>query len=279
MKKYLILTAIACLALSCGENIEEKASHHLDNAQEAFQNGNYNVAKQEIDSIRILYPKAFNTRKKGIGLMQQVEEAEQLRTIEYENGMIEQATAAFEKIRSGFAYEKDEQYQDLGLYTIKSQAVARNADRAYVRAQVDERGKMTLISCWCGNSYIHHNQVRFAIGELYAETPVSDDRHEFKDLGVCYERLSFLNGQDGGASAFIAAHKDENITFSVINGKSRGKYYLSKEDRYAIAQLYDLSLILSSLEEHKAIRNEAERKLNFVRSRMQENQSKEQAAK
>lgn len=275
MKKYLILTAIACLALSCGENIEEKASHHLDNAQEAFQNGNYNVAKQEIDSIRILYPKAFNTRKKGIGLMQQVEEAEQLRTIEYENGMIEQATAAFEKIRSGFAYEKDEQYQDLGLYTIKSQAVARNADRAYVRAQVDERGKMTLISCWCGNSYIHHNQVRFAIGELYAETPVSDDRHEFKDLGVCYERLSFLNGQDGGASAFIAAHKDENITFSVINGKSRGKYYLSKEDRYAIAQLYDLSLILSSLEEHKAIRNEAERKLNFIRSRMQESASQE----
>ncbi len=275
MKKNLILTAIACLALSCGENIEEKASHHLDNAQEAFQNGNYNVAKQEIDSIRILYPKAFNTRKKGIGLMQQVEEAEQLRTIEYENGMIEQATAAFEKIRSGFAYEKDEQYQDLGLYTIKSQAVARNADRAYVRAQVDERGKMTLISCWCGNSYIHHNQVRFAIGELYAETPVSDDRHEFKDLGVCYERLSFLNGQDGGASAFIAAHKDENITFSVINGKSRGKYYLSKEDRYAIAQLYDLSLILSSLEEHKAIRNEAERKLNFVRSRMQESASQE----
>lgn len=277
MKKYLIITVAACLILSCGENIEEKAMHHLDNAQQAFQNGNYNVAKQEIDSIRILYPKAFETRRKGISLMQQVEEAEQLRTIEYENGMIEQATAAFEKIRSGYAYEKDENYQDLGLYTIKSQAVAKNSNRAYVRAQVDEHGKMTLISCWCGNAYIHHNQVRFSVGDLYAETPVCDDRHEFKDLGVYYERLSFLNGQDGGASAFIAAHKDENITFSVINGKSRGKYYLAKEDRYAIAQLYDLSLILSTLHEHKAIRDEAERKLNFIRSRMQESASKEQA--
>lgn len=277
MKKYLILTAIACLALSCGENIEQKAARYLDNAQEAFRNGNYNVAKQEIDSIRILYPKAFETRRKGLSLMQQVEEAEQLRTIEFEDSMIEQATAAFQKIKSGYAYEKDEEYQDIGLYTIKTQAPARNANRSYVRAQVDEHGKMTLISSWCGSAYIHHNQVRFSIGDLYAETPISDERHEFKDLGVCYERLSFLSGQDGGASAFIAAHKDDNITFSVINGKSRGKYLLAKEDRYAIAQLYELSLILSTLHEHQAIRDEAERKLNFVRSKMQENQSKEQA--
>ena len=82
MKKVLALLALAVITVSCGENIEKLAGKHLDNAKEAFSIGKFNIAKQEIDSIRILYPKAFETRRQGIRLMQQVEEAEQMRTIE-----------------------------------------------------------------------------------------------------------------------------------------------------------------------------------------------------
>ena len=99
MKKILALVALSSNIISCGENIEQKAGHHLDNAKEAFSIGNYNVAKQEIDSIKILYPKAFETRRQGIKLMQQIEEAEQLRAIEYEDSMIAVAQAAFDKIK------------------------------------------------------------------------------------------------------------------------------------------------------------------------------------
>ena len=76
MKKILAILTIGAFIVSCEENIEQKAGRHLDNAKEAFSIGNYNLAKQEIDSIRILYPKAFETRRQGIKLMQQVEEAE-----------------------------------------------------------------------------------------------------------------------------------------------------------------------------------------------------------
>ena len=82
MKKILGLLVISTLVISCGESIEQKAGHHLDNAKEAFSIGNFNVAKQEIDSIKILYPKAFEARRQGIRLMQQIEEAEQMRIIE-----------------------------------------------------------------------------------------------------------------------------------------------------------------------------------------------------
>ena len=57
MRKSLILLAIMALAISCGENIEKSAGRHLKNAKEAFSVGNYNVAKQEIDSIKILFPR------------------------------------------------------------------------------------------------------------------------------------------------------------------------------------------------------------------------------
>ena len=277
MRKTLLLLAVMALTISCGENIEQKAGHHLDNAKEAFSIGNYNVAKQEIDSIRILYPKAFGTRKQGIKLMQQIEEAEQMRIIEYEDSMIAVAQAAFEKIKANYAFEKDERYQDIGLYTIKSQAPQRNTDRTYIRAQVDELGRMTLISCYRGSSYINHDWLKLSVGEVYVDTPESNDRHEFEDLGVYYEWLSFINGNDGGAAAFINANKDANITFTLYRktgpDSSRPVYRnlkLNKDDRYAIAQLYDLSLVLLSLNEHKNLRDEANRHLMFIRSKMKD---------
>lgn len=277
MKKVLTLLALAVITVSCGENIEKLAGKHLDNAKEAFSMGKFNVAKQEIDSIRILYPKAFETRRQGIRLMQQVEEAEQMRTIEYEDSIIALITEAFEKIKGDYVFEKDEQYQDLGLYTIKSQAVTRNIDRTYIRASVDELGRMTLVSSYRGSSYIHHDWLKLSVGEKYVDTPESRDRHEFTDLGVCYERLSFINGNDGGAAAFISANKDADITYTLYRktgpDSSRPVYRnlkMTKDDRYAIAKLYELSQILLSLTEHKNLRDEAERHLMFIRSKIKD---------
>lgn len=277
MKKVLTLLALAVITVSCGENIEKLAGKHLDNAKEAFSMGKFNVAKQEIDSIRILYPKAFETRRQGIRLMQQVEEAEQMRTIEYEDSIIALITEAFEKIKGDYVFEKDEQYQDLGLYTIKSQAVTRNIDRTYIRASVDELGRMTLVSSYRGSSYIHHDWLKLSVGDKYVDTPESRDRHEFTDLGVCYERLSFINGNDGGAAAFISANKDADITYTLYRktgpDSSRPVYRnlkMTKDDRYAIAKLYELSQILLSLTEHKNLRDEAERHLMFIRSKIKD---------
>ena len=282
MKKILSLLALSLFIISCEESIEQKAAHHLDHAKEAFSIGNYNVAKQEIDSIKILYPKAFEARKQGIKLLQQVEEAEQMRIIEYEDSMIAVAQTAFDKIKSNYAFEKDERYQDIGLYTIKSQAPQRNTDRTYIRSQVDELGRMTLISCYRGSSYIHHDWLKLSVGEVYVDTPESNDRHEFEDLGVYYEWLSFINGNDGGAAAFISANKDENITFTLYRktgpDSSRPVYRnlkLNKDDRYAIASLYDLSQVLLALNEHKNLRDEAQRHLLFIRSKMKDDSTQD----
>lgn len=282
MKKILAILTIGAALVSCEESIEQKAAHHLDNAKQAFSMGNYNVAKQEIDSIKILYPKAFETRRQGIRLMQQIEEAEQLRAIEYEDSIIALAQAAFDKIKAGYAFEKDERYQDIGLYTIKSQAPQRNTDRTYIRAQVDELGRMTLISSYRGSSYIHHDWLKLSVGDVYVDTPESKDRHEFTDLGVYYEWLSFINGNDGGAAAFISANKDANITYTLYRktgpDSSRPVYRnlkLNKDDRYAISSLYELSQVLLTLNEHKNLREEADRHLKFIQSKMKEGLTEE----
>ena len=278
MRKTAILTvAILTLTTGCKENVEKLASRHLDNAKEAFNNSDYNKAKQEIDSIRILFPKAFEVRKQGLALMQVVEVAEQTKTIEYEDSMIALARSAFEAIRERFLFEKDEHYQDIGFYTMKNQQPILNTDRNYIRGQVDELGHMTLISHYRGSSFIHHDQIRLNVGEIYLDTPVSDDRHEFTDLGISYERLSFPNGKDGGAAAFIKANSDKDITYTLYRKTGpdsrravSGNLKMSKDDRIAIAQLYDLSQVLLSLNEHRMIRDEADRHLQFINSRMKD---------
>ena len=52
-----------------------------DRAEAALEKENFNEAKLQIDSIRILYPKAFEARKQGVKLMQQVDLKEQRKSL------------------------------------------------------------------------------------------------------------------------------------------------------------------------------------------------------
>ena len=59
MKK---LTMLFCGTLSLddiGNGIEKKANEKLMVAQAAYERGDYEEAKSQIDSIKILYPKSF----------------------------------------------------------------------------------------------------------------------------------------------------------------------------------------------------------------------------
>lgn len=46
---------------------KKKAQLHLQKAETALKQENFNEAKLQIDSIRILYPKAFEARKQELG--------------------------------------------------------------------------------------------------------------------------------------------------------------------------------------------------------------------
>lgn len=269
MKKYSFLMILALLFTACGESVEEQAQRYIDRANQAFLAEKYSEAKQYIDSIKILYPNAFEARKQGIKLMLQVEEAEQLRTIEYENSMIAACNEKIEPLKKRFKFEKDEKYQDLGLYVVASQVPEKNVGVNYLRGQVDELGRLVLISTYSASSYLHHRSVRVVCGDVYAESPVSDDYYEFKDLGICYEKCNMKAGEDGGVAAFIAMNRDKNIKVQLngADGKKR-EYTMRPSDRTAIASLYDLSVLMTELEDHKKIKEEAERRLQFTRSKM-----------
>ena len=112
MKKVILLACLCCTLFSC-EDVEKKAGEKLQAAREAFELGNYNEAKILIDSIKMLYPKAFETRRAGIGLMQEVELKEQEKSLVYLDSMLQAKQKDFDAIKGKYTFEKDAEYRQL----------------------------------------------------------------------------------------------------------------------------------------------------------------------
>ncbi|NDV84474.1 hypothetical protein [Bacteroides sp. 51] len=272
MKKLVILSFVSLLLVSCGDGTEKKAAQKLQSALQAFDAGDFNLAKTEIDSIKILYPKAFNARKEGVKLMQQVELAEQKQTVAYLDSILSSKQADFEAIKSKFVLEKDTAYQEIGNYFWPTQTVEKNLHRSYLRFQVNERGVMSMTSIYCGSSNIHHLAVKvIAPDGTFAETPASNDSYETTNLGEKIEKADYLLGQDGNVMGFIYFNHDKNLKVECLGGK---KYTttMSASDRQALKETYELSQILSAIEQAKKEKEEANLKIGFISRKIEEDQ-------
>jgi hypothetical protein len=274
MKKAVFLACLCCTLFSCS-NVEKKAGEKLRAAREAFQRGDYSEAKIQIDSIKILYPKAFETRREGIGLMQQVELKEQEKTLVYLDSMLQDKQKEVDALKKNYTFEKDAEYQRTGNYLHPSQVIEKNLHRSYLRFQVDETGVMSMTSIYCGPHNIHHLAVKVTAPDgSFAETPASKDSYETADLGEKIEKADYKLGEDGNVIAFLNLNKDKNIRVNYL-GERPYATVMTPNDRKAVAAVYELAQLLSSITEIKREMEEANLKIEFVKRKIQERASKD----
>ena len=274
MKKAVFLACLCCTLFSCS-NVEKKAGEKLRAAREAFQRGDYSEAKIQIDSIKILNPKAFETRREGIGLMQQVELKEQEKTLVYLDSMLQDKQKEVDALKKNYTFEKDAEYQRTGNYLHPSQVIEKNLHRSYLRFQVDETGVMSMTSIYCGPHNIHHLAVKVTAPDgSFAETPASKDSYETADLGEKIEKADYKLGEDGNVIAFLNLNKDKNIRVNYLGERSYATV-MTPNDRKAVAAVYELAQLLSSITEIKREMEEANLKIEFVKRKIQERASKD----
>ena len=274
MKKAVFLACLCCTLFSCS-NVEKKAGEKLRAAREAFQRGDYSEATIQIDSIKILYPKAFETRREGIGLMQQVELKEQEKTLVYLDSMLQDKQKEVDALKKNYTFEKDAEYQRTGNYLHPSQVIEKNLHRSYLRFQVDETGVMSMTSIYCGPHNIHHLAVKVTAPDgSFAETPASKDSYETADLGEKIEKADYKLGEDGNVIAFLNLNKDKNIRVNYLGERSYATV-MTPNDRKAVAAVYELAQLLSSITEIKREMEEANLKIEFVKRKIQERASKD----
>ncbi|WP_373830806.1 hypothetical protein [Bacteroides heparinolyticus] len=273
MKKGLLMMCLCCTLFSCNDT-EKKAEEKLQAARHAFEQGSYNEAKILIDSIKTLYPKAFDVRRAGIGLMQEIELKEQERSLLYLDSMLQTKQQVFDAIKSKYVFEKDAEYQNIGHYLHPSQVIEKNLHRSFLRFQVDENGIMSMTSIYCGFRNIHHIAVKvIAPDGSFAETPASKDSYETTDLGEKIEKADYKMGEDGNVMGFLYLNKDKNIKIQ-YQGERPYSTAMSPTDRQALADVYELAQLLSSISEIKKNVEEANLKIGFVKRKMEEREKK-----
>ena len=276
MKKVILLACLCCTLFSC-EDVEKKAGEKLQAAREAFELGNYNEAKILIDSIKMLYPKAFETRRAGIGLMQEAELKEQEKSLVYLDSMLQAKQKDFDAIKGKYTFEKDAEYQNIGNYLHPSQVIEKNLHRSFLRFQVDENGVMSMTSIYCGAGNIHHVGVKVMTPDgSFAETPTSKDSYETSDMNEKIEKADYKLGEDGNVIEFLNLNKDKNIRVEFI-GDRRYTTTMSPTDRQAVAGVYELSKILSAMQQIKKEQEDANLKIGFI-NKKKERKAMEEAA-
>ncbi len=269
-KLFYAVAAMSLLVLSAAcKNDAKLAARCYETAVQAYMERNYVLARQQIDSIRTLYPSVIDVRRNALILEQQMDVEESTRTIAFEDSILKESHKALESVLPEYRLEKDERFQDMGNYVVPSQNPENNLSRSYLRAQVDEKGRLMLISTYRGSQYIHHRAIRVSDGNVFQESQISDDCYEYKDLGVCYEKCNIHMENDPGVVSFIALNRDnDKLSLTLTGGTTDVKVKLTATDRKAIASLYDLSQLLLFIDEHQKMLDEATRRLQFVSSKM-----------
>ena len=268
MKNVFLFIVLCLVCLACTD-VEKQAAERLNMAQQAFAAGDYNEAKLQIDSIKILYPKAYNARKAGIGLMQEVELKEQQKSLAYLDSLLSTKQAEFNAMKGKFVLEKDEEYEAIGRYLHPSQVIEKNLNRSFLRFQVDERGAMSMTSIYCGSRNIHHTAVKVSTNDSFAQTPPSADSYETSNLGVQIEKADYKLGQDDNVIGFICLNKERNIKVEFVGERSYSTQ-MTQADRQAADLVYRLSQTLSAITQLNKEIDEAKQKIAFIEKRMEE---------
>lgn len=270
MKKLIAGLFMASLMMGCG-NTGEEAKARLAKAQSMYENNELFAAKDEIDSIRTLYPKEFDVLKQTLSLMRLVEIKENERTIAYCDSLLPIKTAELIAINKDFVFEKDSLYEEVGNYIWKQQTIEKNINRCYLRSGVNEKGEMYLASVYFGNTPINHTSIKVSIKDgSYAETasiPFDGGlNYRFKDLGNTTEVVTYKAEKGEDAVKFITSNEKERIKIEYTGGKPF-TIYLADGDKKAITSTYAFAIVLSDINRMNKEKQKSEQRLAYLKQK------------
>lgn len=219
---FLPLMLIYSLLLSCTGR-GSGAKTYLSEAGKAYQAGNYALAKLKIDSIKILFPEAFDEINAGFDLMQEIRMAENLRNIAYCDSLLRENYAALSDMLSDFEYVRDSRYQEFGEYYPKIYPHRSSLETNGLRSGVREKGILFIESVLSGNT-IRHNRIRItaADGSFAESRMVTSDglNYRFSTLDKAYEIVRFSGNDENGIAAYIHTYRDTPLTVHFLGNRT-----------------------------------------------------------
>ena len=263
--RNLLLAFTASLTLAnCAEDVEKLAQPYLTRAQHSYENHQYALAKLQIDSIKELYPKAFEARKQAQALLIEVELAEARTGKHYTDSLLAESTARATSLAATLYLDKDAQYQDYGTYYASRYRAEKNVGKTYLRPQTSEKdGAFTITTFYRGKPLDAHT-LRFTASDgSYVELQPTAKPYVMSDATGRTERTDFAASPD--VAHFVAQHPNIKVAITGNNGKAQIPF--AKSDTEALAQVADLATALQNTTTLQAQQQELDRRIRFYEER------------
>ncbi len=264
IRHLILVLATGVLLANCAEDVEKLAKPYLERAQESFSNNQYALAKLQIDSIKQLYPKAFDTRTQAQALLVKVELTEARSSKFYTDSLLTIAQEKVSSLSPLLYFDKDERYQDIGSYYASRHRAKKNVGKSYLRPQTDERGAFTITAFYRGRP-IGSQTLRFAAPDgSYVDLARVADPYVMSDATGRTERTDFAATAD--AAHFVASHA--TLTVTLIGQERKVQIPFAKTDAQALGQVADLASALKACHELASAQQELARRIEFYEQRM-----------
>lgn len=250
---------------ACGTN-DDGAKLRLDAARKHYADKNYQLAKQELDSLKILYPKAFDQIRSGLAFLDTIRRAENQQIIAECDSLIAIHNPALDKMKSLFTFQQDKRYQETGAYIPKESLTGGVITGTTLRSGIGEDGVLYLESVFVGAKQ-KHNQIKVSAkdGSFVQSLVVNDDglNYRFSNMGKEYEVIRFAGRDENGIAGFIFANSNHPLTLT-LEGQGRYTYNLSQTVKSAISKSFELSTMMLQLDSLKTAKEKAEYHIYYL---------------
>lgn len=265
MKNMGILWVLAFVFAACTDSVEEKAQIHYQLAEQAYQKGAYEVARNEIDSIRLSYPKAIQTRKQALDLRLKVDLAEGQQAVEQADQIIQKKSDLVDRLKGKMVLEP--QHGTVGNYVAPAQTVDKIGHNM-LRAHVTEQGLLVLTSIYCGK--MNHRSIKVTAADGKSLQTTSSTAHFMSEShGKELEENVFSNDHETGICAFISEHAGQEIKLTYLSASDSKTITMKPEDVQAIVSIYDLYSQMTVLNDARVRYADACQKVKFIHRKLE----------
>lgn len=248
---YIVVIVVVTFFNSCSSRAreEKEADAQLAQIQQLIAESKYDAALSKIDTLHKLFPRLVSKRKIAVAYKDTIVRRESSKVLAFSDSILPIKVQKLDSIVKNFKYEKDEKYQEYGNYVYKSQITEQNTSRNYLKCFVDDNVDIYLISNVFGTR-LNHIGLKVSVNELFVQTDTTQKSngnfHSFTEEGNYWESLTFKNETDGGVTSFITQHKSERVKVNLLCNRNI-TYYLSDQDKKAIASTYELWILKRDL--------------------------------
>jgi hypothetical protein len=255
VKNFFVIFVVISLLTSCINHRERDSQALFGRIQSSAAQQQFNLAKQQIDSLNTLYRENLALRKAANRVLYEIELVELERNMAYFLELIPRKKLEMDSIFQYFTFDKTEPYQNDGEYVHRAIARANNPTATYLKAHLKDSGEVFLISIYCSWQDCPYQSVKVASGDFFVASPEINlnkaSNYAFSDGSLYWRMLLFSEQESIDIIRFVATHADEEITVSLAGKDCSREYILEEKYKKAIRDTYYLSALIREIKDLK----------------------------